>query len=727
MKIKNRRAIRKVSSVVILGLFFLTQVSQVGFSLPEGGEVVAGDAQLHHPDPSTLEICASNNTILNFNSYNIWAGEAVIIHLPSTDSIILNRDLSGNPSQIFGNLTSNGVVFLVNTSGITFGPGANVDVAGLIASTRDITNSNFLNANYLFEKLSQEQLDSLLLNQGTIKIKNGGFGVLIAGAIKNEGTIIAPLGKIALAGGDMVKLDISGNGLISVAIDKETASTIFDTDGNPITSQIENDGTIKADGGTVLLKAESLPGIFESAINLEGLIQANDVVEKDGVIKIVSSGDVKIGGATLSAGSMEIGDPELNGKVILTGDEPTYFYGDSTFYNFTSTDFGKEIYFGAGDTYTFKGDTYIKGGRGYDGLTKLFSTQEGSYWYGDFSQAEDFDVTYVAIRDAYNLGDTITLDIGTNWGNSPNWITYHEYDGGGATGNLSDANNYVELTVPTAGDFIRFPLVIPGAITAAIADAAFQGTITSLTFIAGTPASLTLQRNITVTGNYTHAGGTLNLNGQTLQVNGTVSITGGNVYTGNGDNNGTGKIVDSSGATIYPVPATTTTTVSTTEAEEGTRTTNQDVVNISEFIEILTPVNGKSEMITVSFLDKGEAEAAEGKEAEKPEEKKAEEEKKEEAKKEEAKAEEKLAVKAEEKEGVGFDLGRIEAADKEGPYSKEMYPTGRRYATTVIMIEGHKGQIFFALYGRGGADMVTATFLDAGQRETRTGTIGKDR
>ncbi|MBU0693507.1 MAG: hypothetical protein KKC11_02385, partial [Candidatus Omnitrophica bacterium] len=152
-------------------------------------------------------------------------------------------------------------------------------------------------------------LDMLLVNRGTIKVKDGGFGVLIAGGIENEGKIIANAGKVVLAGGDAVKLNISNNGLISVIIDEAVASEVLDHQGKAITDQIKNTGTIEANGGTVIFNAESLPGIFAKAVNLEGFIKANKLRNIDGIVKIVADKDVRLA-AKIKASNVEVGNEE---------------------------------------------------------------------------------------------------------------------------------------------------------------------------------------------------------------------------------------------------------------------------------------------------------------------------------------------------------------------------------------------------------------------------------
>ncbi|MFH1939587.1 MAG: filamentous hemagglutinin N-terminal domain-containing protein, partial [bacterium] len=297
-----------ISYLLFCILHFAFCISSV-YPLPQVDEIVSGTAQVEQINPHTLEITASSDAIINYKSFDIGEGESVIINLPSIESQILNKVLGREMSQLMGKLNCNGLFILINRLGIYIGPQAKIDIASAILSTRDIANTDFLKGEYLFEKLSQENLDMLLLNRGTIKVKDGGFGVLIAGGIENEGKIIANAGKVVLAGGDAVKLNISNNGLISVIIDEAVASEVLDHQGNPITDQIKNTGTIEANGGTIILTAQSLPGIFTRAINLEGFVMANRVENKGGIVKIVTQGDVRIA-ADIKAGEVKVGDPQ---------------------------------------------------------------------------------------------------------------------------------------------------------------------------------------------------------------------------------------------------------------------------------------------------------------------------------------------------------------------------------------------------------------------------------
>ncbi|MBD3246104.1 MAG: filamentous hemagglutinin N-terminal domain-containing protein [Candidatus Omnitrophica bacterium] len=287
------------------------------WALPTLAEIIHGEAEVEQIDEKTLRINASDKTIINYRNFSLGKEESLIINLPSVKAEILNRVVGKEFSNILGSVSCNGVFILVNQSGVYVGPNAKIDAASAVISTRDITNSDFLSGNYLFKKLSDEQLDILLKNDGTINVSEGGFGVLIAGGIENNGVITAPVGKIVLASGDAIKLDIAGEGLISVAIDEAVASTINDFDGRPLTDQIKNTGELSSDGGVVVLKAQSITDIFSNAINLDGIVQARSLQHRDGRIELVADKTVSISGVMDVSGIREGAD---GGKVAVAAD-----------------------------------------------------------------------------------------------------------------------------------------------------------------------------------------------------------------------------------------------------------------------------------------------------------------------------------------------------------------------------------------------------------------------
>ena len=87
-----------------------------------------------------------------------------------------------------GSLTSNGQVFLINASGIVFGQGSMVDVAGLTASTLDLGNRSFMAGGDMAFSGSSS---AAVTNAGTIRSSGDVF--LIGFQVSNSGSIRAPL------------------------------------------------------------------------------------------------------------------------------------------------------------------------------------------------------------------------------------------------------------------------------------------------------------------------------------------------------------------------------------------------------------------------------------------------------------------------------------------------------------------------------------------------------
>lgn len=292
----------------MLAAFFLLLPSANLFALPSGEDVVSGTAVFESADDgATLNITASENSIIEYQTFDIAAGETVNFLLPSADSFSLNRIL-GAASEIYGTLNANGNLILVNENGFYFSSSASVSAAGFIASAHDISNENFLSGDYLFGGLDQDVNPShaFILNEGTIRAGEGGMAVLIGDAVENRGYIEAPLGTVTLAAGRMVTVGILEGGMISVAVDEATAREVVNRDGETVAEQVRNSGTL--DGGTVQVTAEAMDRLFESAINLEGFVNASGFESGEaGTVHVVSSGSIQVnGGVSAPQGEIRI-------------------------------------------------------------------------------------------------------------------------------------------------------------------------------------------------------------------------------------------------------------------------------------------------------------------------------------------------------------------------------------------------------------------------------------
>ncbi len=285
-------------------------------ALPTDGQVAAGQATIQQTNSTTLTIQqATDKAILNWNSFSIAANEAVHFVQPSISAIALNRVIGVDPSVILGQLQSNGRIFLINPNGILFGAGAQINVGGLLATTLQIRDDDFMAGRYLF---AQDPLKSLtsVVNQGTIQVSDHGFVVLAAPGVSNEGMIVANLGTAVLASGKTVTVDLMGDGLINYAISGKILDQVTGPDGTPLSSAVSNSGTIQADGGHVILAAKASGDIFSSVVNQSGVIRARSLDNHGGVVQLLG-GDETLVAATAAGAMRPAGD--VSGAVINTG------------------------------------------------------------------------------------------------------------------------------------------------------------------------------------------------------------------------------------------------------------------------------------------------------------------------------------------------------------------------------------------------------------------------
>ncbi len=112
--------------------------------LPSGGKVAAGTVLIGQNGATLTVKQASARGAIDWQSFDVGSQARVDFRQPSAAAVTLNRVLGSQPSQILGNITANGQVFLSNPGGVYFSPSATVDVGGLVATTHSITNADFM-------------------------------------------------------------------------------------------------------------------------------------------------------------------------------------------------------------------------------------------------------------------------------------------------------------------------------------------------------------------------------------------------------------------------------------------------------------------------------------------------------------------------------------------------------------------------------------------------------
>lgn len=324
---QGKRASRKVAQLVLKPLAVAWLTSLPAFALPVAPVVVNGSASFSQSG-NTLTVTNTPNAILNWGSFSIGQNELTRFVQQGSTSAVLNRVTSQNPSQILGQLQSNGRVFLINPNGIVFGQGARIDTAGLVASTLSLSDADFLAGKLRLTGTGSEgQVD----NQGTIATANGGFVYLIAPNVENSGVIHAPNGDVLLAAGQSVEIADGLNPALRVVLTAPEGSVV--NLGQILAESgrvglhgglVSNAGTISAssavaEGGKIYLKASQKIELTDtSKVSADGATGGvvNAIVQKDGKTsgELVARGEISAqgNGAPGSGGFVETSAAKLD-------------------------------------------------------------------------------------------------------------------------------------------------------------------------------------------------------------------------------------------------------------------------------------------------------------------------------------------------------------------------------------------------------------------------------
>jgi filamentous hemagglutinin family protein len=278
-------------------------------ALPQGATVVAGQAAVQTPTPQLQVVTQGTpQAIIDWRSFSIAAGEKVRFDQPSSTAVLLNRVTGYDPSAIFGQMQANGRIFLLNPYGVVFGAGARIDVGGLVASSLSLANEDFLAGRYSLTSVdpAAPAVRGAVRNEGTINAP-GGTVALVGPTVANTGTIVADGGRVGLAATNQVSVDVEGDGLI-----------FFQTSATDARVRLDQLGSIRADGGSVELRAAARGAFADTVLNLEGVVRAHSLGSRAGRV-VIDGGEA---GITRVAGTVDatgLGTGERGGQATVTG------------------------------------------------------------------------------------------------------------------------------------------------------------------------------------------------------------------------------------------------------------------------------------------------------------------------------------------------------------------------------------------------------------------------
>ncbi|MDY0310453.1 MAG: filamentous hemagglutinin N-terminal domain-containing protein, partial [Castellaniella sp.] len=272
------------------------------WAAPHGGVVTSGSAIIEQAGSVTNINQSTQKAAINWQGFGIQAGETVNFNQPNASAITLNRVIGNERSVINGALNANGQVFLINSAGVLFGKGSSVNVGGLVASTRDISDADFNAGHFVFKGDG----NGSVINMGTITAKDGGYVALLGNSVSNQGVIAATKGTVAMSAGNRITLNFNGDSLLNVTLDEGTLAAL-----------VENKQAIHADGGTVLLTAKAADELLGAQVNNSGIVRARTLDDLTGKIELYAHGGTARVDGTLDASAPAAGD---GGFIETSGD-----------------------------------------------------------------------------------------------------------------------------------------------------------------------------------------------------------------------------------------------------------------------------------------------------------------------------------------------------------------------------------------------------------------------
>jgi filamentous hemagglutinin family protein len=279
--------------VVSAALFGWRLYQQAAAANPTGGSVAQGSATINNSG-SQETVTTAGNAYINWQSFNIAAGETTTFVEPTSSSVVWNNINGSSPSQILGNLNANGYVVLQNQAGFYIGGQAAVSAHGLVLTTASAAPNLSSGGAWQFDAPPPT---AKIINYGQINIAGGGSAFLIADDIENNGTISAPLGNIGLYAGETVLVSTSPDG-------RGLSAQVTLPQGS-----VDNHGQLIADGGSIAAQAQT--------VNQNGLVQANSVQNVNGTIELVASDAVKLGANSAILAQGDITGISSGGSVTI--------------------------------------------------------------------------------------------------------------------------------------------------------------------------------------------------------------------------------------------------------------------------------------------------------------------------------------------------------------------------------------------------------------------------
>ena len=276
--------------------------------LPVGEILTGGTATVDRSVANQLTINQTTTSLLGqWDSFDVGKDAKVIINQPTSTSFSFHSVMnSANPTQIMGQVQTNGQFVLTNQSGIVFGKGSQVSASAIVASSVMWDSISGGVNQYTFNQFMNGSSIGSIENHGTLTATAGGV-TLLAPSIINDGAIHATGGNVNL--------------INAYAVDFTYAEPSIVTPSSTL-GLIRNSGSITATqvssvGGKILLTGDTSQ--TASKIQLGGTLDATTETSVNGrSIQVTKVLDINGTDNTLKLTHVD-GYSLTGGAVNLTG------------------------------------------------------------------------------------------------------------------------------------------------------------------------------------------------------------------------------------------------------------------------------------------------------------------------------------------------------------------------------------------------------------------------
>ncbi|MFZ9508872.1 MAG: beta strand repeat-containing protein, partial [Burkholderiaceae bacterium] len=135
-------------------------------------------------------------------------------------------------------------------------------------------------------KFNRNGATGKVVNEGTLTAGLGGYIALLAPEVRNSGVIVARMGTVAMAAGEVMELQFDRQGsLANVAVTPSTVAAL-----------VENGRAVQAPGGLIILSAQAANQILGGVVKNTGSLQADGITDNGGVIRLSASHTIRSSG-----------------------------------------------------------------------------------------------------------------------------------------------------------------------------------------------------------------------------------------------------------------------------------------------------------------------------------------------------------------------------------------------------------------------------------------------